>query len=121
MAKELQALEANQTWEMVELPKGNKPLPCKWVYKVKYRSDGSIERFKDRLVIRGDIQREGIDYNETFSPVEEVYMKFPLGKSSPFVNHTASEISIVDVYVDDIVLTGNDITELSNLKAFLDS
>ena len=63
MKAEIQALEMNETWSLQNLPRNKKPISCKWVYRVKYKSDGSIERFKARLVIRGDHQVEGFDYN----------------------------------------------------------
>lgn len=72
MKSEIQALIDNQTWEVVKLPEGRKVLPSKWVYKVKHRSDGSIKRLKVRLVIGGDIQREGVDFNETFTLVVKI-------------------------------------------------
>ena len=69
MACEVKALQDNDTWELVTLPPGKKALGCKWIYKLKYHSDGSLERFKARLVILGNHQVEGLDYNETFAPV----------------------------------------------------
>ena len=57
----------NDIWDFVPLPKGRKLVECKWVYRTKYASDGSVERLKERLVTKGFSQVEEIDYNETFS------------------------------------------------------
>ncbi len=69
VAEELEALEANQTWEQCALPHGKQAIPTKWVFKVKRDSTGNIERFKARLVVKGYRQQEGIDYTEVFAPV----------------------------------------------------
>ena len=69
MSDELSALERTSTWDLVPLPSGAVPITCKWVFKVKTRSDGTVERYKVRLVIRGFQQEHGQDYDETFSPV----------------------------------------------------
>ena len=65
---ELQALQANHTWDLVPLPLGKKFFGCRWVYKSKLRTDGSLKRYKARLVAKGYTQEFGVDYQETFSP-----------------------------------------------------
>ncbi|KAM2714488.1 hypothetical protein EV2_044230 [Malus domestica] len=198
MEEELAALAANRTWSLQPLPPGKKPVGCKWVYKIKFRSDGSIERYKARLVAKGYSQIEGLDYRETFAPVaklttvrlllavasvqqwhlhqldvnnaflhgdleEDVYMSLPPGfgrkgetrvcklhKSlyglkqasrqwfiklscalrkagyqqskadySLFVRNHDGKFTALLVYVDDIILAGNNIQAIEDTKSFL--
>ena len=69
MTSEFEALYSNNTWEIVKLPAGKKTIGCKWVYKIKHKADGTVERYKARLVVKGYTQQAGINYNETFSPI----------------------------------------------------
>ena len=184
----IQALLKNKTWTLVSLPEGQKTVGCKLVFSIKYKADGSVERYKAKLMEKGYTQTYGIDYQETFSPVaklstvrvllslaanldwplhqfdvknaflhrdleEEIYMDVPLGymanseakimcklqrnlyglKQSPracfgclnsamrkygfqqsnsdhtlFLKHHQGKVTALIVYVDDMIITGDD-------------
>lgn len=72
MKAELQALQSNETWRLTLLPPQKTAIGCRWIYKIKYRADGSIERYKARLVAKGYTQMEGLDYLDMFSPVAKL-------------------------------------------------
>ena len=69
MEQEMKSLYLNDVWDLVELPKRSQVVGNKWVFRKKLKADGSVERYKARLVAQGFSQREGVDYDETFSPV----------------------------------------------------
>ena len=69
MKEELDALHKTGTWDLVDLPSGKYVIGCKWVYKIKTQSYGTIDRYKACLVARGFTQEYEIDYEETFTPV----------------------------------------------------
>nr|GEU93556.1 ribonuclease H-like domain-containing protein [Tanacetum cinerariifolium] len=170
MNKEMQALYENNTWDLVELPRNRRAIGSKWVYKTKLKSTGEIDRYKARLVAKGFNQKEGIDYEETFSPVVKIgtvrclislvvqdgWCLFQLDVNNAFlygnlnedvyITSTRLSEALIEtvfkqsghdhslytkesgggciallVYVDDIVLTGNNINEINNVKKFLSS
>jgi hypothetical protein len=72
MHKEYDVLINNETWKLVDPPFGTKPIGCKWVFKNKYISYGSLDKHKARLMAKGFEQKEGVDYEETFSPTTKM-------------------------------------------------
>ncbi|GJY31059.1 ribonuclease H-like domain-containing protein [Tanacetum coccineum] len=90
MNKEMKALYDNDTWEITNLPYDRKSIGSKWVFKITYKSDGEIERYKARVVAKG-FNKKGVNFDETFSPVvkivtvryETIYMTLLEGYFSP--------------------------------------
>ena len=72
MKEELDAVSKNHTWDLVTLLLEKFMVGCKWIYKIKPRSDGSIERYKARLVAKNFTKDYEIDYEETFAPVARI-------------------------------------------------
>uniref|UniRef100_A0A151UG14 Retrovirus-related Pol polyprotein from transposon TNT 1-94 n=1 Tax=Cajanus cajan TaxID=3821 RepID=A0A151UG14_CAJCA len=147
MQAEHNALLHNGIWSLVPLPPNRTPIGCKWVFRVKENPDGTVHKYKARLVAKGFHQQFGYDYNETFSLVIKpvtvrliltlaLTHQWPLKQldvNNAFLNGTLTEevymtqptvdnnVIYVLVYVDDIIITGNNSTTLQTLVSRLHS
>ena len=72
MKEELKALEENKTWSLTKLPLGKTTIGCRWIYKIKHKVDGSVERYKARLVAKDYTQIEGLNFFDTFALVAKL-------------------------------------------------
>jgi len=101
MDKKLSALQLNQTWTLTQLPTGKKPIGCKWVYKIKYKPDGNVERYKARLVAKGYTQIEGVDYYKTFSPTTKLTTLRCLLTIIAVINWFIHQLDVQNVFLHD--------------------
>nr|GEU53093.1 hypothetical protein [Tanacetum cinerariifolium] len=108
MNAKMDALYRNNTWELTALPVKRKAIGSKWVFKIKYKSDSKIERFEARLVAKSFNHMEGIEFDETFSPVVKIVTIRRL------IN-----LDVQSVYVNDIIIIGNSLPEINKVKQFL--
>eukprot|EP00253_Pinus_taeda_P020784 PITA_20784 len=138
MDEEMNAIERNKTWDLVELPKGKEVIGVKWVYKTKCNAEGKIESHKARLVVKGYKQQYGRDYEETFTPVARMETQAPRawhsridsyllengfekceGEPTVYIKEKDGKLLIVVLYVDDVIFTGNGDYLIENFKAVM--
>ncbi|RVW64047.1 Retrovirus-related Pol polyprotein from transposon RE1 [Vitis vinifera] len=115
MNEEMKSLQKNETWEFVDCPPGKKPVGCHWIYTMKYKTDGSIEHFKARLV-------EAIP-RAWFGRFTKSMRAFGYRQSNSvhtlIMKKQHDKITTLIVYVDDMVVTGNDPEERKALQNYL--
>ena len=69
---EIESILSNHTWEMANLLPGNRPLGSKWIFKRKMKPNGTIDKYKARLIVKGYRQKEDLDYFDTYSPLTRI-------------------------------------------------
>jgi hypothetical protein len=85
MEEEMESLDKNEAWDLVELPTGRNPIGRKWVFKKKLNVEGKFEKYKARLVAKGYSQVEGIDFGDIFSSVSNLTsIRFMLSIAAAF-------------------------------------
>jgi hypothetical protein len=72
MKTEMDAVEKNHTWELADLPRGHRAITLKWVFKLKRDEAGVVIKHKARLMARGFVQQEGVDFDDAFAPVAQM-------------------------------------------------
>ena len=100
MDAEYQALLKNKTWTLTQLPPGRKTVGCKWVFKIKYKANGEIDRYKARLVAKGYSQIKGVDYHDTFSPVVKITTLHLLFAIAAILNLEIHQMDVITAFLN---------------------
>ncbi|KAL4035917.1 hypothetical protein IC575_004627 [Cucumis melo] len=101
MDLEMESMYFNSVWELVDLLEGVKPIGCKWIYKRKRDSAGKVQTFKARLVAKGYTQREGVDYEETFSHVAMLKSIRILLSIATFYDYEIWQMDVKTAFLND--------------------
>ncbi|KAJ8753122.1 hypothetical protein K2173_017675 [Erythroxylum novogranatense] len=126
MDEEIKAIEDNETWILMDLPSAEtKVVDSKWIFKEKLNPDGSINKYKARLVVRGYKQEYGVDYTETYAPVtrlDTVRMLLALAASKGWRVHQMDVKRTNDKFVSefkDSMKSEFQMTDLGEMGYFL--
>eukprot|EP00253_Pinus_taeda_P032519 PITA_32519 len=112
---EYDSIVQNSVWDVVLRPEDKSVVSSRWIYNVKQAADGSVEKHKAIFVAHGFSQLEGIDYDETFAPIERIdsyftrlgFMKSEVD-ANLYYNVVEGKLLIIVLYVDDLILTGDE-------------
>ncbi|GJW83189.1 retrotransposon protein, putative, ty1-copia subclass [Tanacetum coccineum] len=141
----MQSLKDNQVWRLVDLPPNGKTVGSKWLFKKKTDMDGNVHTYKARLVAKSFTQTYGVDYEETFSPIDDIRVirilvvitairslnkRFDeeikrfgfaqnLDESCVYQKASGSNVTFLNLYVDDIIIMRNHIPSLQSVKSYL--
>ena len=92
----------NNMWDLCQLPTEKKKVGCKWMFTVKLKADGSIDRYKARLVTKGYTQKYRVDYQETFAPVAKmntilIRISIVVNRDWPYNNLMSRMLSLMEI------------------------
>lgn len=99
MITKITALEVNNTWAIIPLPPNKPVVGCKWLYKVKYKPDGSMERYKAMLVAKRFTQTVGLDYFETFVPIAKMTTVRVLITIAAIKGWSLTQIDVINAFL----------------------
>nr|GEX98770.1 hypothetical protein [Tanacetum cinerariifolium] len=127
MNAEIQSMIDNNVWVLVDLPPNYKIVGSKWIFKKKTNMDGIVHTYKARLVAKGYTQLYGVDYEETFSPLDDIRairILISIAASYDYeiwqMDASGSNITFLILYVEDIIIMGNHIPSLQTVNDYLE-
>ena len=97
---EIQSIVSNEIWELVDLPLGCSTIGCKWIFKKKQDTDGTINKYKARLVAKDFTQKEGIDYFDIYSPISSITIIRVLIALASIYDFTIYHMDIKTTFLD---------------------